>query len=56
MFDEKTSEYYIMINQLLGGISKDNVFEINIPPLKKELQDNEKNLDILSLVNLVDFH
>ena len=34
----------------MGGVSKDNILEINIPPIKKQLLDTEKNLDILSFV------
>eukprot|EP00828_Plagiopyla_frontata_P040335 TRINITY_DN5441_c0_g1_i8.p1 TRINITY_DN5441_c0_g1~~TRINITY_DN5441_c0_g1_i8.p1 ORF type:complete len:191 (+),score=8.29 TRINITY_DN5441_c0_g1_i8:38-610(+) len=51
--NEETQEYYIIINQLLGGVTKDNVFEINIPPIKKQLQENQKNLDILSLKQII---
>ena len=41
-FDENARSYSLDFNYLIAGKSKDYILEINVPPMKKPLANEEK--------------
>jgi uncharacterized protein YegL len=56
-FDDQTKEHVVRMNHLLGGVSKDFLLEVQLPALRKDLNDMAKSITIMrgtmtaSLVN-----
>lgn len=47
--EKKNSAYKIKISQLMSGISKDFIFELEIPPKEVlDLKDSDRNIEIVT--------
>ena len=46
-YEEKKNIYNINVLQLISGVSKDFLLELEIPPIKAKLMDNERNTSLL---------
>ena len=46
-YDEQNKEHVIRMNHLLGGVSKDYLLEVELPALRKDLNDNAKAITIM---------
>lgn len=47
-FNSKTSEYTIVIEQLMSGISKEYIFELELPPCNFKIGDHERNAVLMT--------